>query len=80
VNSRYISDGQVRARIEAEFREMPGLSLTVPQARQWWPTDRDQCAQVLADLADAGVLQRTVDGRYCRQGDGDVCRWRRRDG
>ena len=71
-------DDNLLARIEAEFREMPGLSLTLQQACRLWATEHDQCSQVLRDLADAGVLQRTPDGRYCRHR-GDVCSCRRRE-
>ena len=74
-----MSDDDLQARIKAEFREMPDLSLTLQQARRFWATDGDRCAQVLRAFADAGVLERTTDGRYCRER-GDVCSWRRREG
>jgi hypothetical protein len=78
VSRRVTSDEQLRVRIEAEFREMPELSLTVSQARRLWATERAECVQVLSDLVDAGVLRHTSDGRYCRRHGGEVCTWRQR--
>ena len=47
---------RVYTRIEAEFREMPGLMLTLPQAARLFNLDTAQCAQVLETLVDAGLL------------------------
>jgi hypothetical protein len=47
---------QLCTRIEAEFREMPGLTLTLPQAARLFSIDRDRCERVLAALVDAGHL------------------------
>ena len=68
----------LRARIEAEYREMPGLSLTVAQASRLWALDKERCSEVLANLIDAGFLRCSADGRYRRHTGGDVCHWRRR--
>jgi hypothetical protein len=43
-------------RIEAEFREMPGLTLTLPQAARLFSIDRVRCERVLAALVEAGHL------------------------
>jgi Fic family protein len=44
-------------RIQAEYREMPGLSLTVAQAARLLGVSRDLCTRLLNELAKRGVLQ-----------------------
>lgn len=78
VSSRIVDD-TLRARVEAEYREMPGLSLTTAQARRLLGLDGDCCVQVLRALADAGFLRCGDDGKYCRNDGGDRCLWRRRE-
>ena len=39
--------GELLLRVEGEYREMPGLSLTVPQAERLWGLDASTCASVL---------------------------------
>jgi len=51
-------------RIRREFEEMPGVSLTVPQATRLFGIPTDVCARVLARLADDGRLRLTTGGRY----------------
>jgi hypothetical protein len=53
-------------RIEAEYREMPGLSLTEAQARRVWHLDDARCAAILQILVEAGFLTRTRAGAYVR--------------
>ena len=53
-------------RAEGEYREMPGLSLTVPQAARLWGLDSRTCATLLTTLADRQVLTRTTTGTYLR--------------
>lgn len=55
-------------RVEAEFREMPGLTLTSAQAALLFSLDRAQCERVLGTLVAAGVL--TTDGRAFARADG----------
>jgi hypothetical protein len=43
-------------RIEAEFREMPGLTLTLPQASRLFGVEAGQCRDVLEQLIDVGWL------------------------
>src|SRR5687768_16771941 len=43
------SGGLVR-RIESEYREMPGLNLTLGQAQRLWGVDHATCVQVLTLL------------------------------
>ena len=60
------------ARVWAEFREMPGLNLTLPQAARLFSLDRAHCARVLDALVVSGVLAtdgvgfaRADSGRRC---------------
>jgi hypothetical protein len=59
----------INERIRGEFREMPGLTLTVAQARRLWNVDLSTCTQVLSHLVDAGFLCRRADGSYGRASD-----------
>jgi hypothetical protein len=45
-------------RIRAEFQEMPGLKLTLPQAQRLWGLAPDVCDRVVDVLIDRAVLQR----------------------
>lgn len=69
-------DVTLRSRIEAEYREMPGLSLTAAQARRLFSLDRECCDAVLGTLIDSGFLRCSADGRFCRAAGGDVRHWR----
>ncbi len=63
------STGRVHAlvvRIQGEYDEMPGLSLTVPQARRLWGLDGETCAAVIEILLNRGFLKRTDRGAYVR--------------
>jgi hypothetical protein len=53
-------------RIEGEYREMPGLSVTAPQAARLWGLDAITCSFVLMTLIQRGILQRTPSGTYVR--------------
>jgi hypothetical protein len=55
---------QLVGRICAEFLEMPGLRLTVPQARRLFGLEGATFDMVLAALLDAKFLARTHDGRF----------------
>ena len=54
--------------IDAEFREMPGLALSVPEAARLWRLDLRLADQVLDELSDRGVLVRDSRGVYHRRG------------
>jgi hypothetical protein len=58
-----IDERDLIRRIRAEYREMPGLSLTLPQAARLWQIDSIDCGRLLERLTDAGVL-RLIHGRY----------------
>ena len=52
------------ARVEGEYREMPGLSLTTRQASRLWDMHLSVCEQVLTALVMKGVLYNTSRGTY----------------
>jgi hypothetical protein len=54
----------VRRRAEAEYREMPGLKLTVQQASRLWRLDAPASARLLDSMVEAGLLHRAKDGGY----------------
>lgn len=54
-------------RVRGEFLEMPGLRLTLEQARRLWRLDDIVCDAVLAALIDAHFLARTSEGSFVRQ-------------
>lgn len=53
-------------RMRAEYAEMPGLSVTLPQAQRLLGVDGQTCAAVLGTLVDRGVLKRTKRGQFVR--------------
>lgn len=53
-------------RVQAEFLEMPGLRLTVPQARRFWGLEEELCDAILSTLVEARFLRRTRDGAFAR--------------
>lgn len=57
-------------RIRGEYREMPGLRLSLDQATRLWAIDRAACGALLDALVGANFLQRDRDGRYLRRGSG----------
>ena len=59
----------IAERIRGEFREMPGLTLTVAQARRLWSLDPSTCSDVLTQLVETGFLCRRADGAYGRASD-----------
>jgi hypothetical protein len=58
--------GDLARRIESEYREMPGLNLTVAQAQKLWGVDQATCERVLTLLVTRRVLKRSAAGTYVR--------------
>ena len=56
-------------QIQSEYREMPGLKLTEPQARRLWDLDADTCNLVLTTLLEQQFLKCTANGTYVRAAD-----------
>jgi hypothetical protein len=52
-------DSSLSDRVIAEYIEMPGLNLTVPQASRLWNVDPISCEHVLDELAEAGFLHKS---------------------
>ena len=55
-------------RVRDDFKEMPGLELTVPQAVRLWHMGVDDCRYVLDALVDAGFLRWTPRWTIVRRG------------
>ena len=51
-------------RIQREFEEMPGMSLTLAQATALFVVSRDAGSRILLGLTEAHVLRLRSDGRY----------------
>jgi hypothetical protein len=54
-------DRRLCERVLGEFREMPGLVLTEPQAARLFSIEHETCARILGSLVESGVLR--TDGR-----------------
>lgn len=55
-------------RVRADFLEMPGLELTLPQAVRLWNLGVDDCQHALDVLADDGFLKWTPRRTVIRTG------------
>lgn len=58
-------DALVR-RVRGEYREMPGMRLTLDQAMRLWMLDRESCQDVLDSLVAANFLTQDRNGRYAK--------------
>ena len=56
VVSTLLEQRELCVRVLSEYREMPGMSLTLAQAARLFNLDRSRCAVVLHTLVDCGVL------------------------
>jgi hypothetical protein len=52
------NERELGVRVGGEYRELPGLQLTVAQASRLWSVDRAAIEQVLNRLVAAAVLRR----------------------
>lgn len=59
-----VSMTPLAARVHGEYREMPGLRLTVPQAARLFSLVPDVAETVLHELRRASVLARSDDGNF----------------
>lgn len=57
---------QLLRRVRAEFLEMPGLVLTLPQAERLFGMRQDICIRILATLIGEGLLRHTPGNCYTR--------------
>ena len=60
----------ILARIRADYMEMPGLRLTLEQARRLCGVERALCQRVLDRLVEMKFLWVTPNGTYARVTDG----------
>ena len=51
-------------RVRGEYREMPGMRLTIDQARRLWDLDRQTCESLLNSLVEAHFLEIDAQARY----------------
>ena len=54
------------ARIECEYREMPGLQLTELQMQRMWRLDGATCQVVITVLVTRGIVVKTPRNAYAR--------------
>jgi len=59
-------DTALITRVLGEYREMPGLALTLNQACRLWGCDEGTCRAVVELLVAQGVLRWSRDGRLVR--------------
>jgi hypothetical protein len=58
--------GKLLRQIQGEYREMPGLCVTLPQACRLWHLDQDTCNHVLSQLVRDQFLRQTPKGLFVR--------------
>lgn len=56
----------ILGRARAEYLEMPGLKLTLPQAARLWALDSGVCTAVLTALVESRFLVMTRDAFFMR--------------
>jgi hypothetical protein len=64
VLSRASKEDALLTRARGEYREMPGMRLTIEQAMRLWDLDRQTCQWLLTSLVAAHCLEIDVHGRY----------------
>ena len=57
-------DGALITRVRGEYREMPGLCLTVQQASRFFQINPTDCTRVLDLLVAQHVLKRSATGLF----------------
>ena len=50
--------------VKAEYLEMPGLQLTLPQVRRLWGLEDETCHAILEQLVATRFLRRTARDLY----------------
>jgi hypothetical protein len=70
VRVRAVDERRLLDRIRAEFLEMPGLDITLPQAQRLWGLDRLTCEYLCDRLIEEGFLDRTRRGTFARHDGG----------
>jgi hypothetical protein len=58
--------GALLQRVREQYRDMPGLKLTTPQATRLFGVAPSVCATMLGTLVMEDFLSRTADGVFVR--------------
>jgi hypothetical protein len=58
--------GTLLSHIKGEYREMPGLCVTLSQACRLWHLDADTCTRLLRHLVEDHFLRQTPKGLFVR--------------
>ena len=61
---RPAKDDALLRRVRGEYREMPGMRLTIEQAMRLWDIDRQTCATVFNSLVASHFLEIDGLGRF----------------
>jgi hypothetical protein len=56
----------VTKRVQAEFEEMPGMTLTMPQASRLFGIEREVCKTIVERLVTRSYLRFTESGAVTR--------------
>src|SRR5262249_40907742 len=56
----------VTRRVQAEFEEMPGMTLTMPQASRLFGIEREICKMIVERLVRTSYLKWTAAGSFTR--------------
>jgi hypothetical protein len=65
--TRQVSEfGKLLSQIKGEYREMPGLCVTLSQACRLWHLDRQTCNTILDELVRDHFLRQTPKGLFVR--------------
>ena len=59
-----LAEDDLVRRVRGEFREMPGMCVTLTQASRLWTPDQEACTRVLGALVAARFLELDRTGRY----------------
>ena len=59
-------DARLVERVLGEYREMPGLALTIEQAQRLWGCDAVTCQRIVDVLVERHVLRWSRDRRLIR--------------
>ena len=65
-------DEHLLRRIKGEFTEMPGLLLTVAQAKRLWHLDETTCLAALDELVASHFLVQRRNGTFTRAAEGQL--------
>jgi hypothetical protein len=73
----FVVDRSLCQRILAEYRELPGLRLSVRQAARLWSLELEYCQATLDLLVAEGSLARSARHEYCTCTDRARTTWSR---